>query len=97
MSCAGVSVRVTTLKMAAPAAAAGNQEVDPKPVHFADDVLHLANRPQFEIDNGRVLEEMPQEGTPLGEAELADAAFCRMTGGEKERGAQFREGACHFA
>ncbi len=57
----------------------------------------MANRPEFEIDDGCVLEEMLQERAPLGEAELTDTAFRGMTGGEKERGAQLRQGARDFA
>ena len=45
----------------------------------------------------RVLEEMPQKRAPRGEAELTDTAFRRMTGGEKERCTQLRQGARHFA
>jgi hypothetical protein len=66
-------------------------------MHFADDILHLANRAEFEIDYGCVLEEMPQKRAPRGEAELTDTAFRRMTGGEKERCTQLRQGAPHFA
>ena len=80
-----------------PQIVAGNQKVNPASMHFADHLLHLADRPEFEIDDGCVLEEMLQERAPLGEAELADAAFRGMSSGEEERGAQLRQGARDLA
>jgi hypothetical protein len=75
----------------------GDQKADPTPIHFADDPLHLVDRPKFQIDHGCVLEEMLEERAPFGEPELAEAAFRGMTGGEEKRGAQLRQSARRFA
>ena len=80
-----------------PQIVAGNQKVDLASMHFADHLLHLADRPEFEIDDGGVLEEVLQERAPLGEVESADAAFRGMSSGEEERSAQLREGARDLA
>ena len=66
-------------------------------MHFADHVLHLAYRPEFEIDDSCVLEEALQERAPLGEVESADAAFRGMSSGEEERSVQLRQGARDLA
>ena len=80
-----------------PQIVAGNQKVNLASMHFADHLLHLADRPEFEIDDGCVLEEVLQERAPLGEVELADAAFRGMSSGEEERSAQLRQGARDLA
>src|SRR4029077_19186556 len=75
----------------------GNQKVNLASMHFADHVLHLAYRPEFEVDDGRVFQEVLQEHAPFGETKLADAAFRGMSSGEEERGAQLRQGARDLA
>ena len=68
----------------------GDDQSDLAATDFIDQNLHLPNGTKFEVNQGDVIEEAPQERLTLAASQLAKTTFARMTRSEDERSVQFR-------
>lgn len=69
----------------------GKNQSDLTPTYLLKERLHLLDAPQFEIDQGGLIEPALEQPSPGGCAERAFAALGRVSGCQDKRRSQARE------